>query len=78
VAITRDSHGLRSEHTGIGLRLPHLAVWPLYAHALRRFGDAPTLIEWDNDIPTLAQLVGEAERTDRVRSHSFEVHRAAC
>jgi uncharacterized protein (UPF0276 family) len=53
------------------------AVWPLYAHALRRFGDAPTLIEWDNDIPTLAQLIGEAERTDRVRSQSLEVIRAA-
>jgi uncharacterized protein (UPF0276 family) len=54
------------------------AVWPLYAHALRRFGAVPTLIEWDNDIPTLAQLAGEAERADRVRSHALEVHRAAC
>ena len=54
------------------------AVWPLYAHALGRFGDAPTLIEWDNDIPTLARLVDEAERAHRVRSHVLEVHRAAC
>jgi hypothetical protein len=54
------------------------AVWPLYAHALRRFGDAPTLIEWDNDIPTLARLVGEAERADGVRSHVLEVPHAAC
>ena len=54
------------------------AVWPLYAHALRRLGDAPTLIEWDNDIPALARLVGEAERADGVRSHVLEVPRAAC
>lgn len=31
------------------------AVWPLYAHAIRRFGAVPTLIEWDNDIPTLGR-----------------------
>ena len=44
----------------------------------RRLGDAPTLIEWDNDIPTLATLVGEAERADGVRAHALEVHRATC
>jgi len=27
------------------------AVWNLYRAALRRFGDVPTLIEWDTDIP---------------------------
>jgi uncharacterized protein (UPF0276 family) len=54
------------------------AVWPLYAHALRRLGGAPTLIEWDNDIPTLARLVGEARLADTARSQVFEVHRAAC
>jgi uncharacterized protein (UPF0276 family) len=53
-------------------------VWPLYAHALRRLGDAPTLIEWDNDIPTLARLSGEAERADGVRWHALGVHCAAC
>ena len=41
-------------------------VWDLYAHALRRFGPRPTLIEWDNDLPTLARLVAEAERAERV------------
>jgi uncharacterized protein (UPF0276 family) len=54
------------------------SVWPLYAHAVRRLGDAPTLIEWDNDIPTLARLLDEAKRADDVRSHALEVHRAAC
>ncbi len=54
------------------------SVWPLYAHAVRQLGDAPTLIEWDNDIPPLARLVGEAGRADDVRVHALEVHRATC
>jgi uncharacterized protein len=41
-------------------------VWQLYAYAVRRFGLAPTLIEWDNDIPTFATLLAEAERADAV------------
>ena len=36
------------------------AVWDAYAHALARFGPAPTLIEWDSDLPPLAVLLGEA------------------
>jgi uncharacterized protein (UPF0276 family) len=42
------------------------AVWDLYAHALRRFGPRPTLIEWDNDLPTLETLVAEAARAEAV------------
>ncbi len=41
-------------------------VWDLYAHALRRFGMRPTLIEWDNDIPSLDTLAREATRADEV------------
>ncbi|MGH9200141.1 MAG: MNIO family bufferin maturase [Vicinamibacterales bacterium] len=41
-------------------------VWDLYAHAVRRFGHQPTLIEWDNDIPPFATLAAEAARADRV------------
>jgi uncharacterized protein (UPF0276 family) len=41
-------------------------VWRLYAHALRRFGPTPTLIEWDNDIPALDTLIAEAKRADAV------------
>ncbi len=40
------------------------AVWDLYERALQRFGPVPTLIEWDNDVPTLATLVGEAREAD--------------
>ena len=37
------------------------AVWDLYDYALRRFGDVPTLIEWDTAIPPLSVLVDEAQ-----------------
>lgn len=36
------------------------AVWGLYEYALRRFGNVPTLIEWDTDIPPMSVLVEEA------------------
>jgi uncharacterized protein len=41
-------------------------VWSLYAHAIRRFGAQPTIVEWDNDLPTLEVLIGEAAKADRV------------
>ena len=41
-------------------------VWRLYEYALARFGNVPTLIEWDTDIPELAILVGEAEKANRI------------
>ncbi|BCS32620.1 hypothetical protein TBR22_A18340 [Luteitalea sp. TBR-22] len=40
------------------------AAWELYAYAVQRFGPRPTLIEWDNDIPSVATLVGEAQHAD--------------
>lgn len=39
-------------------------VLELYTYALRRFGHKPTLIEWDMELPPLAQLVVEAKRAD--------------
>jgi uncharacterized protein (UPF0276 family) len=41
------------------------AVWSLYGHALARFGPAPTLIEWDTNIPELAVLCAEAHTAER-------------
>ncbi|MGE3844669.1 MAG: DUF692 domain-containing protein [Vicinamibacterales bacterium] len=41
-------------------------VWQLYAYAVRLFGQQPTLIEWDNEIPSLDTLVAEAARANRV------------
>jgi uncharacterized protein len=41
-------------------------VWQLYLHAVRRFGDAPALIEWDTAIPELDVLLAQAMRADQV------------
>jgi uncharacterized protein (UPF0276 family) len=46
-------------------------VWELYAHAVRRFGAQPTLIEWDNDIPPLATILAEAARADRIAANAL-------
>jgi uncharacterized protein (UPF0276 family) len=37
-------------------------VWTMYARALRRTGDVPTLLEWDTDIPPLDRVLDEADR----------------
>ena len=49
--IVIDDHGSRVKP----------AVWELYKHAIKRFGNIPTLIEWDTDIPALDVLLTEAE-----------------
>jgi uncharacterized protein (UPF0276 family) len=41
------------------------AVWDVYVSAVKRFPDAPSLIEWDSDIPPLDRLVAEAALADR-------------
>ena len=41
-------------------------VWALYAHALRRFGPVPTLVEWDTDLPALQVLLGEARQAEQM------------
>ncbi|MHB2025958.1 MAG: MNIO family bufferin maturase [Elusimicrobiota bacterium] len=42
-------------------------VWDLYARALRRFGDVPTLIEWDDRIPSFRVLEEQAARAEKIR-----------
>lgn len=41
-------------------------AWDLYSYALARFGLKPTLIEWDNEIPSLDILIDEAALADDV------------
>jgi uncharacterized protein (UPF0276 family) len=45
------------------------AVWALYGEVLRRDVSAPTLIEWDNDVPAFAVLATEMARA------AAEIHR---
>ena len=42
------------------------AVWDLYKIATSRFKAAPTLIEWDQDIPAFSVLMGEAKKAKRI------------
>jgi uncharacterized protein len=41
------------------------AVWSLYSATIRRLGATPTLIEWDNDVPSWPALLDEARRAER-------------
>lgn len=49
------------------------AVWALHAHALARFGDVPTLVEWDTALPALDVLLAEAGRARAVPARA-QVH----
>jgi uncharacterized protein len=40
-------------------------VWEIYEMAIKRFGDIPTLIEWDQDIPDLKVLLSEAKKANK-------------
>jgi uncharacterized protein (UPF0276 family) len=44
-------------------------VWALYARAIDRFGEVPTLVEWDTDLPSLALLVAEAHHASSVMEY---------
>jgi uncharacterized protein len=41
-------------------------VWELYRLAIARFGPQPTLVEWDNNIPSLGTLVAESRRAQAI------------
>ncbi|MCC7049887.1 MAG: DUF692 domain-containing protein [Alphaproteobacteria bacterium] len=58
IAILIDDHGSAVPET----------VWRLYRQAVRRFPEAPTLIEWDTRIPALDVLVAEAQQADARRA----------
>jgi uncharacterized protein len=51
-------------------------VWRLYEEALARFGARPTLIEWDNNIPSLAVLLEEAAHAATLLQHTQRAGRA--
>lgn len=49
------------------------AVWALYAHALRRCGRVPTLIEWDGALPELDVLLHEAATANHMLEHRHDL-----
>lgn len=42
------------------------AGWQVYRHAVQRFGNVPTLVEWDNRLPAWPELVAESIRARQV------------
>jgi uncharacterized protein (UPF0276 family) len=53
------------------------AVWDLYREAVRRFGAVSTLVEWDDRVPDLEVVRGEAERARALEAHVLgEIHAA--
>jgi len=46
-------------------------VWDLYQVAIQRFGAVPTLIEWDNQIPSLERLLAEAQHAQQVQDYAL-------
>lgn len=51
-----DSHGSAVDE----------AVWALYERLIAVTGPLPTLLERDNDVPSLATLLAEADRAERI------------
>lgn len=41
-------------------------VWDLYESTIKRVGAKPTLIEWDENIPTLQDLIGESKKAQKI------------
>ncbi|HEB57640.1 MAG TPA: DUF692 domain-containing protein [Gammaproteobacteria bacterium] len=50
----------------------HAPVWELYAHTVKRAPQVPVLIEWDNDLPPLEVLLGEARKAAQVLAREAE------
>jgi uncharacterized protein (UPF0276 family) len=65
-------HRLRQLEDGRSIRIDDHGsrvapeVWALYADAVALFGRAPTLIEWDTEVPALEVLLDEAAQAQRI------------
>jgi uncharacterized protein len=46
-------------------------VWALYREALRRFGRVPSLVEWDDAIPSLDEVVAESRRAAGIEAEEL-------
>jgi uncharacterized protein len=49
-------------------------VWAVYRDAVRRFGPVPTLVEWDDHIPSFEELVAEAERARTIEAEVLDAY----
>jgi len=49
-------------------------VWDLFKKAIKHVGDAPVLIEWDNDIPSLERVIEEASTAQKIKQQVLELN----
>jgi len=48
------------------------AVWELYRETIRLLGRKPTIIEWDDNIPSIDTLFVEAQRAETILRESYD------
>jgi uncharacterized protein (UPF0276 family) len=53
------------------------SVWALFSEVLERFGPTPTLVEWDNDVPSWPTLAAEAARAQALLDRAAPSRAAA-
>lgn len=53
-------------------------VWDLYRKAVQKFGDIPTMIERDDQIPPLEELMGELDRARAIAAECRQERAAEC
>lgn len=51
-------------------------VWMLYEAAVKLIGPTPTLLEWDDNIPSFTQTLAEAQKAASILSPSEQMHAA--
>lgn len=71
---SRSGDGLAVDDHGSRVHEP---VWRAYAHAVRRLGAVPTLVEWDTALPAFDVLLGEAREADRVAARECSMQAVA-
>ena len=47
-------------------------VWSLYEAAVGRWGEVPSIVEWDQEVPTWEVLRAQAERARRLAAAAAE------
>ena len=70
-------HSLKTLSTGAVIRIDDHGspiipeVWDLYVEAIARLGQVPTLIERDNNVPSLEDLVAEADHAAQILTRAI-------
>ena len=50
-------------------------VWDVYRHAISLFGQVPTLIEWDTQLPDWQLLLGEADKARSIAAEALNIRK---